>query len=297
MALDEPELDHDGFALAEDLVQSPTHKAASTTTVDFDGLLDPGLLLHEDLAKGNGGQAWPAGVILTKYLLRRKREELRTASILAVAKACSPASPVYITDQGSMLALMQRNIALNDLAKNVKACVYDWGQAQPDDIPQTPPDVVLAADCVYFEPAFPLLQQTLQELLGPSTVCYFCFKRRRRADMHFMKAIKKKFLVEDIIDDPDQPSYSRENIYLSECSSKLVYPALRPVKLPPIVSARVTSSKRIPTTSTYTSTRLGERLNGDECAPSSPKCNNPASQVLGKAVHFDAALGRGDLEA
>ncbi|SMY29453.1 unnamed protein product [Zymoseptoria tritici ST99CH_1A5] len=232
MALDEPELDHDGFALAEDLVQSPTHKAASTTTVDFDGLLDPGLLLHEDLAKGNGGQAWPAGVILTKYLLRRKREELRTASIvelgaggglcgLAVAKACSPASPVYITDQGSMLALMQRNIALNDLAKNVKACVYDWGQAQPDDIPQTPPDVVLAADCVYFEPAFPLLQQTLQELLGPSTVCYFCFKRRRRADMHFMKAIKKKFLVEDIIDDPDQPSYSRENIYLCTIRKKV----------------------------------------------------------------------------
>lgn len=94
MALDEPELDHDGFALAEDLVQSPTHKAASTTTVDFDGLLDPGLLLHEDLAKGNRGQAWPAGVILTKYLLRRKREELRTASML-ISPCCFKKNAAY----------------------------------------------------------------------------------------------------------------------------------------------------------------------------------------------------------
>jgi hypothetical protein len=81
MTSDEPELDHDGFALGEDLVQSPHHKAPSTTKVDFDGLLDPALVLHEDLAKGNGGQAWPAGMILTRYLLRRKREELRKASM------------------------------------------------------------------------------------------------------------------------------------------------------------------------------------------------------------------------
>jgi hypothetical protein len=113
-----------------------------------------------------------------------------------------------------MLALMHRNIELNNLGEHVTACVYDWGTGPPDNLPSTPPDIVLAADCVYFEPAFPLLQQTLQDLLGPSTICYFCFKRRRRADMHFMKAIKKKFLVEDIADDPDQPNYSRENIFL-----------------------------------------------------------------------------------
>lgn len=32
--------------------------------------------------------------------------------------------------------------------------------------------------------------------------------------MHFVKAIRKQFLVEDVIDDPDQPSYARENIFL-----------------------------------------------------------------------------------
>ena len=113
----------------------------------------------------------------------------------------------------TMFALMQQNIDLNNLSERVKPAVYEWGTATPETIPQHP-DIVLAADCVYFEPAFPLLQQTLQDLIGPKTVCYFCFKRRRRADMHFLKAVKKQFVVEDVSDDPDQPSYARENIFL-----------------------------------------------------------------------------------
>ena len=69
------------FAISEDFVQSPTHKAAETSTIDFDGLLQPGLKLHQDLANGNGGQAWPAGVVLAKYLLRTKRDGLDNASM------------------------------------------------------------------------------------------------------------------------------------------------------------------------------------------------------------------------
>ncbi|KAK4496319.1 hypothetical protein PRZ48_012299 [Zasmidium cellare] len=219
----ESEKDAANGLLSQDLVQSPTHKAASTKAVDFGGLLTPPLVLHEDLTSGNGGQAWPAGMILGKYLLRRKRDELQNSSIvelgaggglcgLAIAVGCRPKHVVHITDQQPMQALMQQNIAHNNLQDAVKASVYDWGNPRPQDIPQ--PDVVLAADCVYFEPAFPLLLQTLQDLIGPDTVCYFCFKRRRRADMHFVKAVKKMFLVEDVTDDPDSASYSRENIFL-----------------------------------------------------------------------------------
>jgi hypothetical protein len=77
----------DGFGLSEELVTSPTHKPKATTSVDFDGLLSPSapLVLHEDLAKGNGGQAWPAGMILARYLLRTKRDALRKASSMSVA--------------------------------------------------------------------------------------------------------------------------------------------------------------------------------------------------------------------
>lgn len=112
-----------------------------------------------------------------------------------------------------MFALMQRNTALNDLSARVKPLIYDWGSAPPAPLP-VPPDVILAADCVYFEPAFPLLQKTLEDLIGPDTVCYFCFKKRRRADMHFVKAIKKTFDVQAVEDDPDKDVYGRENIFL-----------------------------------------------------------------------------------
>ncbi|KAK1809272.1 Protein-lysine N-methyltransferase efm6, partial [Friedmanniomyces endolithicus] len=207
------------FAISEDLVQSPTHKQASITRTDFDGLLQEPLLLSEDLAKGNGGQAWPAGHVLARYLLRRKLGDLRDASMLAVAVGCRTTTGtsmqvIHITDQQPMLALMRGNILLNSLEDRVEASVYAWGAGnRPASIPACP-DVVLAADCVYFEPAFPLLLQTLEELIGPETVCYFCFKRRRRADMQFLKAAKKGFVVVDVEDDPERERYGRENIFL-----------------------------------------------------------------------------------
>ena len=127
---------------------------------------------------------------------------------------CAPSRLVHITDLSPMQILMQRNIELNSLSSStVRASVYAWGETRPDHIPQHP-DVVLAADCVYFEPAFPLLLRTLQDLIGPDTICYFCFKRRRRVDMHFLKSIKKLFVVENVADDPDGGNYSRENFFL-----------------------------------------------------------------------------------
>ena len=126
-----------------------------------------------------------------------------------------------------MLALMRKNIALNHLDANVNAVVYDWGTPIPKAIsqifetvkPQWHPDIILAADCVYFEPAFPLLLQTLADLVGPETVCYFCLKKRRKADWRFIKQMQKQF-------DTSQISYSgreddqRASIYLYEVKRK-----------------------------------------------------------------------------
>lgn len=41
-------------------------------------------------------------------------------------------------------------------------------------------DLLLLADCVYFEPAFPLLIETMGALLGADTECLFCYKKRRK---------------------------------------------------------------------------------------------------------------------
>ncbi len=60
------------LALADKFTPLPAYKAAGTTETDFDGLLPPGkpLRLHEDLTNGCGGQLWPAGMTLARYMLR-----------------------------------------------------------------------------------------------------------------------------------------------------------------------------------------------------------------------------------
>jgi predicted nicotinamide N-methyase len=132
---------------------------------------------------------------------------------LAVARGCEAASPIHITDQQPMFSLMEDNIKLNQLQSTVAASILNWGEPIPDHLPSKP-DVILAADCVYFEPAFPLLITTLQDLLGPDSVCYFCYKRRRRADLRFMRMAKKVFELEEIRDDPSAITYNRDNIFI-----------------------------------------------------------------------------------
>ncbi|KAK5053701.1 hypothetical protein LTR84_001662 [Exophiala bonariae] len=214
-----PDSDTDILGISTALIPERTAKAAGTTHITFDGLLpstNP-LVLHEDLQEGCGGQLWPAGMVLSKYMLQYHKSDLAGKKIveigaggglvgLAIALGCHLAEgqKLYITDQVPMLALMQRNIALNHLERNVEALVYDWGSPAPIELcgrqqsGPACPDVVLAADCVYFEPAFPLLLHTLGDLIGPDTRCYFCFKKRRKADMRFIRDMMKKFTVDMI---------------------------------------------------------------------------------------------------
>lgn len=216
--------ENDVFGVSQDLVPPAPIKPAGISEVDFDGLLSPPLKLHEDLKNGCGGQLWPAGMVLGNYMLKMHRDNLAGKEILelgaggglvglAVAIGCKTDTTLHITDQEPMFELMKQNIALNNLKSRVKASIYDWGRPTPSQLP-THPDIILAADCVYFEPAFPLLQHTLRDLIGKNTVCYFCFKRRRRADLTFMKTARKLFNVEEVDDDPDKDVWTREKLFL-----------------------------------------------------------------------------------
>ena len=126
--------------------------------------------------------------------------------------------PILLTDIPALLPLQSHNIALNDLpSSSITSLALPWGSI-PSELPDAycHPDVILAADCVYFEPAFPLLLETLSALLGSKNgedgvtglgegegrerdrVCYFCMKKRRKADMRFVKELRKKFEVVEI---------------------------------------------------------------------------------------------------
>lgn len=71
----------DAIDVDESLVPVRDIKQASQSNVDFDGLLATPLLLQEDLKEGCGGQLWPAGMVLAKYLLRQHRFSLANKSM------------------------------------------------------------------------------------------------------------------------------------------------------------------------------------------------------------------------
>ncbi|KAA8907838.1 putative methyltransferase-domain-containing protein [Sphaerosporella brunnea] len=223
-----------------DLVEPAPIMKPHDTQTDFDGLLDAPIKLHEDLAKGCGGQIWPAGELLTKYILRKYKNtdglqgkrilELGAGgglTSLGVAAGCDlKGSELFITDMEAMIELLHINVALNGLQdrSEIKIELLDWADPVPEVIAQKPIDIIFAADCVYYEPAFPLLEKTLIDLVSENTVVYFCFKRRRRADLNFIKSIKKRVNMQEVTeikDDPNYAQYARENLFLYIMTKKI----------------------------------------------------------------------------
>jgi hypothetical protein len=69
--------ENDVFGVSQELVPPAPIKSAGVSLIDFDGLLSPPLKLHEDLKRGCGGQLWPAGMVMGKYMLRKHRSDLK----------------------------------------------------------------------------------------------------------------------------------------------------------------------------------------------------------------------------
>ncbi|PFH52611.1 hypothetical protein AMATHDRAFT_139772 [Amanita thiersii Skay4041] len=176
--------------------------------------------LYMDASPGCGGIAWPAGQILSSYIVKKAPEFFQAKIVLEIGSGTGLVglvagvlgAKVWITDQAPLLDIMRRNVAMNGLGPCVTVAELNWGTDIPPDIPR--PDIILAADCVYFEPAFPLLVQTLVKLANPKTEILFCYKKRRKADKRFFSQLKKHFTWAEVTDDPDRAIYNREAISL-----------------------------------------------------------------------------------
>ncbi|KAI0773826.1 putative methyltransferase-domain-containing protein [Fomes fomentarius] len=175
--------------------------------------------LAVDASPGCGGIAWPAGEVLSNYIVQkgalegRNALELGSGTGLVGLVAGILGARVWITDQAPLLPIMKQNVRLNNLEYCVTVSELNWGEPIPVDIPK--PDLILAADCVYFEPAFPLLVQTLADLVpDKSSDVLFCYKKRRKADKRFFTLLRKEFTWQDVSDDPRHEIYSREAISL-----------------------------------------------------------------------------------
>lgn len=85
----------DLFDVSDSLAPPRVNKVASTTTLTFDGLLKDPLHLKEDLKTGCGGQLWPAGIFLAKYLLGQHSSDLsgKTMSVFRLSPCVWPGDP------------------------------------------------------------------------------------------------------------------------------------------------------------------------------------------------------------
>ncbi|CEL57857.1 putative protein YNL024C OS=Saccharomyces cerevisiae (strain ATCC 204508 / S288c) GN=YNL024C PE=1 SV=1 [Rhizoctonia solani AG-1 IB] len=178
--------------------------------------------LMVDAGPGCGGITWPAGEVLSRYIARRGSLEGQRAielgsgtGLVGLVAGLLGAEEVIITDQEQLINIMEENIELNDLRGRVRASVLDWGQPLSVNFPPAV-SIILAADCVYAEPAFPLLVTTLVDLNNayPNAEILFCYKKRRKADKRFFGMLKKQFTWEEVMDDPEREIYSRQAITL-----------------------------------------------------------------------------------
>ena len=129
------------FGISEDFVESRQHKTAGESKVDFDGLLEKSLKLHEDLKEGCGGQLWPAGIVLSKYLLRRHRNleglsmfVARTcASLEYLESDCCPAvsNLVQVVDLSGMLHTLLPHWTPTNLLAQVSQWLWDVRPLRP----------------------------------------------------------------------------------------------------------------------------------------------------------------------
>ncbi|XAO22197.1 hypothetical protein I312_100964 [Cryptococcus bacillisporus CA1280] len=190
--------------------------------------------LKVDAGPGCGGIAWPAGEVLSRYLAYRHGLDPShlagktvielgsgTGLVGIAAAMLESTSDVWVTDQAMLLNLMKDNAKLNmaDLGRdNVHVAELNWGDPLPAEIPVEKSSLILAADCVYFEPAFPLLVQTLCDLapVGKDIEILFCWKKRRKADKRFFAMLKKHFAQEIVEDDKpgEKERYGREGVTL-----------------------------------------------------------------------------------
>ncbi|KAL4075704.1 putative methyltransferase-domain-containing protein [Scleroderma citrinum] len=184
------------------------------------------ITLKVDASPGCGGIAWPAGEVLSNYIALRGERYCQGRTILELGSgtglvglvAGALGGRVWLTDQIPLLGIMQENVVLNNLQSFVTVAELNWGDKVGPEIPC--PDVILAADCVYYEPAFPLLVKTLSDLSGETTEILFCYKKRRKADKRFFTLLKKHFDWKEVEDDPGRESYNREAISLLLLSKK-----------------------------------------------------------------------------
>uniref|UniRef100_A0A7S2WGL8 Calmodulin-lysine N-methyltransferase n=1 Tax=Rhizochromulina marina TaxID=1034831 RepID=A0A7S2WGL8_9STRA len=191
-----------------------------TSEFDSDYLECPVKLVQQQ-AKGIGFQLWPAATFLCRYLeesitgsehgqlfgLDKPLEQLHClelgagiglAGLFAAGLGCRTAT---LTDLPEVLPILEKNLDANpSLADRVFVAPLSWGTDDWRLAHQgRVPDLILAADCVYWPELFAPLEDTLFHLCSQfgATVLLAHTKRWKR-DEKFFSLCRKRLSVQKI---------------------------------------------------------------------------------------------------
>lgn len=105
------------------------------------------------------------------------------------------ANQVVVTEQSSLLGLLSRNIASNEL-KNIQAQRLSWSRKDAMEFMEMFPsrfDYVLSCDCIYeplYGESWKLLADTIVVMISPTTIVLVAVERRNQDGIEsFLKYI------------------------------------------------------------------------------------------------------------
>ncbi|XP_015122417.1 protein-lysine methyltransferase METTL21D [Diachasma alloeum] len=179
---------------------------------------------------------WDAALVLAKYLDHQCNDKgpgenfLKGKKVLelgagtgcvGMTAACLGAH-VVMTDLQSTMPILRKNISMNEDQwrglSTARAEVLDWeNDFQLDFLP----DIVVLADCVYYEKSIHPLLKTLEHLCRSSPSTYALLSQEERNTpgqipvwSDFLTNLKKKFQLNYISLKEQHPRYSSEDIHL-----------------------------------------------------------------------------------
>ncbi|XP_042884059.1 protein-lysine methyltransferase METTL21D-like [Penaeus japonicus] len=210
--------------------------------VSLDGV-GTDVALWQELEGDVGCVVWDAAIVLTKFLevnslkfstdagksLINGRTVLELGSgtgCVGLAAAIMGASKVTITDLPEFLSLMEKNITENGerLGCPVEARELSWGnEEQIRGFHE--PDVVLVADCIYYEQSLEPLVSTLHKLCGPDTTVLLSYEERTTGNKpqlqrKFFEMMDEHFRSEKIALEEQHELFRCEDIHIYKFSRR-----------------------------------------------------------------------------
>lgn len=185
--------------------------------------------IDQEPAGDTGVVVWDAALVLAKYLemkpalVKDKRVvELGSGTGAVGLAAAALGGSVMLTDLEENLNLLKHNVNKNqDLRLNVEAAVLEWGDSDmiKDLLARMKIDVVLVADCVYYEESLDSLVRTMSELSGPQTNVLVSYEDRDseekiRLQKKFSDLMKAEFTCEEVEADQQHPDYTAPDIHI-----------------------------------------------------------------------------------